>query len=119
MSKINIFKTPNPEKQELLKMLWDSKRRVWRTIAKKLSKRRKDQVVVNLSKINRLGNANETIVVPGKVLASGFLEKKILLAAHSISYSCIEKIKASKSEYISIEELMKRNPEGKKIKIIC
>jgi len=30
MSKVDIYKTPNPEKQELLKNLWNSKRRVWR-----------------------------------------------------------------------------------------
>ena len=118
MPKINIYKTPNPEKQELLKNLWNSKRRVWRSVAEKLSKRRKDHVVVNLGKINLRGKANETIVVPGKVLALGNLDKKILLAAYTFSEDCKEKVKKAKGECISIQELMKRNPEGKNVKII-
>ena len=118
MPKINVFKTPNPEKQNLLKTLWNSKRRIWRNIAKKLSKPKKDHIIVNLGKINRLGKPNETIVVPGKVLATGKLEKKIILAAYAFSDECKEKISKVKGEYISIQELMKRNPEGKDIRII-
>ena len=118
MPKIDIYKTPNPEKQELLKNLWNSKRRVWRALAKKLAKRRKDQISVNLAKINKLAKANQTVVIPGKVLALGDLDKKLLLAAFAFSNDCAEKVKKANGECISIQELMKRNPEGKDVKII-
>lgn len=118
MPKIDIFKTPNPEKQELLKDLWKSNRRIWRTVAKKLAKRRKDQISVNLSKINKLGRENETVIIPGKVLALGDINKKLLIAAYSFSNDCFEKVKKAKGECITIQELMKRNPEGKNIRII-
>ena len=118
MPKIDIFKTPNPDKQELLKKLWSTKRRIWRTVAKKLSNRRKDNVIVNLGRINKLANPNETIVVPGKVLASGDLDKKIILAAYAFSNDCEEKVKKAKGECISIQKLMEKNPEGNNVKII-
>ncbi|MHA1379052.1 MAG: 50S ribosomal protein L18e [Candidatus Helarchaeota archaeon] len=118
MPKIDIYKTPNPEKQELLKNLWNSKRRVWRAIARNLAKRRKDQITVNLGKINKFGKENGTIVVPGKVLSLGDLDKKLIIAAYSFSNVCIEKVKKAKGECITIQELMKRNPEGKNVKII-
>ncbi|MHA1300429.1 MAG: hypothetical protein ACTSO9_13500 [Candidatus Helarchaeota archaeon] len=53
-----------------------------------------------------------------QVLALGTLDKKILLAAYSFSNDCEEKIKKVKGECISIQELIKRNPEGKNVKII-
>ncbi|NVM02416.1 MAG: 50S ribosomal protein L18e [Candidatus Helarchaeota archaeon] len=118
MPKIDIFKTPNPDKQDLLKKLWSTKRRVWRTVAKTLSKRRKDHIIVNLGRINRLVKPNETIVVPGKVLATGDLNKKIVLAAYAFSNDCEEKVKKVKGECITIQKLMERNPEGKNVKII-
>lgn len=116
MPKIDIFKTPNPEKQNLLKILWASKRRIWRNVARQLARPRKNQAAVNLGRINRLVKPNETIVVPGKVLALGNLDKKITLAAFTFSEGCKEKV--TDSEFISIQELFSRNPEGKNIRII-
>ena len=59
----------------------------------------------------------EIIVVPGKVLSMGDLTKKITVAAYQFSENAEEKINAV-GKAISIRQLMKENPKGKRIRII-
>jgi len=90
----------------------------WKRVYELLSRPTRKRVVVNLSKINRYAKEGEIVVVPGKVLGSGDLEKKVMIAAFAFSYSALEKIQQSGSEALHISELVKRNPEGKGLKII-
>ena len=64
---------------------------IWKDIAKRLEKPRKNYAVVNLSKINRHANVNDTIVVPGKVLSAGTIEKSVTVAALGFSETAFEK----------------------------
>lgn len=57
-------------------------------------------------------------MIPGKVLSSGSLTKKITVAAWAFSEKAKEKIQKAGGECISIEELIKRNPKGSNIRII-
>ncbi|MHC1610989.1 MAG: 50S ribosomal protein L18e [Candidatus Methanospirareceae archaeon] len=90
---------------------------LWRDIAKRLEKPRRHYAEVNLSKINRYSTANDTIVVPGKVLSMGVIEKPVTVAALGFSKKAYEKI-SSRGRCVSIEELMKTNPRGSGVKII-
>jgi len=91
---------------------------IWKRIASDLERPTRQRREVNLSRINRHAKANETIIIPGKVLSSGSLDKKITIAAWQFSQAALEKIKESKSTPISIEELMKKNPKGQKVRIL-
>jgi len=94
---------------------------IWRDIAKRLEKPRRHYAEVNLSKINRYSNANDMIVVPGKVLSAGAIDKPVTIAALSFSKKVREKVDidaGSAGKCISIEELMTTNPKGSGIKII-
>jgi len=98
---------------------------IWRDIAKRLEKPRRNYATVNLSKINRYSCANDTILVPGKVLSAGTLENPITVAALGFSKKAFEKITEpaegkvkSKGRCISIEDLAKDNPKGTGVKII-
>jgi large subunit ribosomal protein L18e len=73
---------------------------------------------VNLSRINRYTQRGNTIVVPGKVLASGTLNHAVTVAAFSASEKAKEKLKAIKAKYVSIPELVEKNPKGSNVKII-
>lgn len=73
---------------------------------------------VNLSRINRFTKENEFIVVPGKVLGSGELDHPLTIAAYKFSSSALSKINDSKSKAITINELIKNEIKGKKIRII-
>jgi len=92
---------------------------LWRDIAKRLEKPRRDYATVNLSKINRYSLANDTIIVPGKVLSAGEIEKPVTIAALGFSKKASEKINSQvKCKCVGIEELMEINPKGSGVKII-
>ena len=108
----------NHPKQELIEMLWKTKRRIWRKVAKELSKKNQYHVETNLHRINKHTKPNETVLVPGKVLSDGELDHRILIAAHAFSQAAREKLLRSKSKLMTIKELLDENPKGKNIKIM-
>jgi large subunit ribosomal protein L18e len=103
---------------ELKKTSIENDVRVWKRIATDLQGPVRSRAAVNLSKIDKHSKEGETVIVPGKVLSMGILTKKMTIAAYKFSGQAIEKIKASGSKAISIQELAKKNPKGSKIRII-
>lgn len=103
--------------RKLIRDLWKTKRRIWRKISKKLSSPKRNRVEANLNRINKKTKQNDVIVIPGKVLGIGDLKHKLTIACLDYSKSAKEKITASGSKLISIEELLEQNPEGKKVKV--
>ncbi len=61
---------------------------------------------VNLSKLDRLVKESESIIVPGKVLGSGVMNKKIKIAAIDFSASAVEKLNTAKCEIVGIDEML-------------
>lgn len=90
---------------------------IWKRIATDLEMSTNQRRIVNLSKIDRYCSDGDIVVVPGKVLSMGELTKKVTVAAYSFSGNAFEKInKVGKAIYI--DELVKKNPKGSKVKII-
>ena len=106
-----------PDLIRITLLLKKQKKPFWLAVANLLLKPRRNKVAVNLTKINKLTKANDSVIVPGKVLSSGELEHNVTIAAFSSSKETQEKIKA-KGKLITIEELLKQNPQGKNVKII-
>lgn len=104
--------------QDLKKKSWENEAPIWRDIAKRLEKPTKARVVVNLSRIDRYANENDTVIVPGKLLAAGEITKKVKIAAYGFSQGAIEKVVAAGGECVSIESLVESNPNGTNIKIL-
>jgi large subunit ribosomal protein L18e len=104
--------------QDLKKKSWENEAPIWRDIAKRLEKPTKARVVVNLSRIDRFANENDTVLVPGKLLAAGEITKKVKVAAYNFSANAVEKITAAGGECLSIEALAQQNPTGKNVKIM-
>ena len=112
-------KSSNIYHHRLIRILWKSKRRIWREAVRWLKKPKSQQIVINIKRINQVTKENDIIIVPGKVLGHGDFNHKInSIAALSFSESAKNKIINNKSIVESIEELYKRNPEGKNVKII-
>ncbi len=59
-----------------------------------------------------------TILVPGKVLSNGELDKKVNVVALKFSAKAQEKIESAGGECISIDEIIETNPKGSNIRII-
>lgn len=102
---------------DLKKLSIEQKAAVWKRIALELERPTRAHRVVNLTKIEKYGNDNEIIIVPGKVLAGGELSKKIIVVAHNFSRDAADKI-AKKGSIMSIEDAMKKYPKGNNLKII-
>lgn len=90
----------------------------WKEIAEILSGPRKNRKNMNLEEIDKISQGGETIVIPGKVLSQGELNKKIKIVALNFSEKAKEKLLKTKSEVSSIIEEIKKNPKGNKVKII-
>ena len=91
---------------------------VWQSISKALEKPRRRRAEINLSKIARYTEKNETVVVAGKVLSAGELTDPVTVAALSFSARAKQKIEAAKGRAISIEELVAENPSGSGVRIL-
>lgn len=89
------------------------------TIAEKLNKPSRRRAEINVSKINRYASEGETVIVPGKVLSVGLMEKKVTVAAWRFSEQATEKIEKAGGKCISISELLKTNENGKGVRILC
>lgn len=115
-------KSTNPEILQLIKYLKTQSREkdacIWLDVAEYLSKPSRQRVAVNLSKINRNSEASGTVVVPGKILASGSLDHAVTVAAFDASDKAKAKLADAKATYLSITELVETNPKGSNVKII-
>ncbi len=87
-------------------------------VAKILAMPRKKWASANLSDIDKLVKEGEKVFVPGKVLSSGELTKKVKIISWNASEKAIEKIKSSKSEFIYLQEELKTNKDLKGVRII-
>lgn len=90
-----------------------------RDISEKLNKPRRQRIEVNLADIERNTNEGDVVIIPGVVLGYGELNKPITISAWKFSRSALEKIKKSKSNAITIKELVSKNPRGTGVKILC
>ena len=103
---------------ELKKRSNEQSVKLWKRIALDLEKPTRNRRAVNLSRINRNTKENEVIVVPGKVLGSGMLNHKLTISAYQFSEQAKDKIEKAGAKIVSLLDISKDKPDGKKIKII-
>lgn len=112
----------NPNHIELINKLYEKSKSegaaIWKDVAKRLSKANRQTAEVNLSDIARHASADETVLIAGKVLSNGTLDKKVNVVAFKFSAKAQEKIEKAGGKCISIEEIMESNPKGSNITIM-
>ncbi|MBI2449015.1 50S ribosomal protein L18e [Candidatus Pacearchaeota archaeon] len=106
----------NPELVKLVRKLRKSKG--WIGVANILSYPRRKKIEKNIDELNKEAEENITIVVPGKVLGGGDVNKKIKVVAFSFSKEALRKLKGKHCEALSIEEELNKNHDGKGLKIL-
>ena len=89
---------------------------IWRDAARYLAAPHSTETEVNVGHLSRLGDG--PVVVPGKVLGTGPIDRKLVVGAFSFSSSARRKIEAAGGEALSIEEFLKRFPEGSGVKLV-
>lgn len=119
---VKIQRKTNPRTPELIMALKEGARQneaaIWRDVAKRLEKPGRNYAQVNLSKINRYAKSGETVLVAGKVLGAGLLEKAVTVAAYNFSATAMEKITELGGKCLTIEQIMEENPKGSGIRIL-
>ncbi|MCL2147800.1 MAG: 50S ribosomal protein L18e [Methanomassiliicoccaceae archaeon] len=91
---------------------------LWRDIALRLEKPKRNWAEANLSKLERYAKEGDTVIVPGKVLAAGSVTKSMTVAAYSFSAAAAAGIAAAGGTTMTIRELMDANPEGSRVRIM-
>jgi len=85
-------------------------------LAKRLSGPARFQTKVNLDELDKL--KEDSILVAGKVLGNGDINKKISIAALGFSGSAIEKLKKKGCEIKTIKQEIEKNKKLEGVKII-
>ena len=102
----------------LVKVSRENSSTMWRDIAERLSGGSRRYASINVGKINRLSNDGDIVIVPGSVLGSGIINKKVTLSALKISKSAMEKLQKSGSSFKPIKQFATENPKVKNPKIL-
>ena len=90
---------------------------VWSDVADRLEKPLSTHAEVNLGRIERYAQESETVVVPGKVLGSGVLQKEVDVAAVNFSGTAQTKIEQV-GDTMKLEEALEQNPDGSNVRVI-
>ncbi len=118
-----MAKRTGPQNLELQALIRDLKKlgskekiKLWKRIAKDLERPTRIRRKVNLYKFKVL-RKDEIGIVPGNVLSLGEYNKKNVVAGFKFSDAARNKINKN-GKAVSIQQLIKENPKGKKVRII-
>ena len=89
---------------------------IWKAVAKGMNRPRSQRFEVDLSRLERFAEENETILVPGIVLGQGQLKKRLRVAAVRFSTEARKKIEKAGGKCLAIEEVSMEEPS--KIRIM-
>jgi large subunit ribosomal protein L18e len=90
---------------------------IWREAARLLASGNATWPEVNVGRLSRAVEAS-AVFVPGKVLGTGTLEKKLNVGAFSFSASARSKIERAGGKTFSVEEFVKKYPEGSGVALV-
>ena len=111
-------KKTNPILNEFLASAEGSKAKFWQAVARNLKRPRRTTYEVNLYSLQHAADPELTNVVPGIVLGSGEVTKKLNVAAWKFSASAKQKIEKVGGKCISLEHLWETNKDGKGVKLV-
>lgn len=84
----------------------------WKKAEKALSRPVRARAGMNISRLSRITEPNQSVVVADKVLGDGKLSHPLSIAAKGFSKSAVAAIKKAGGKIVTIEELKKGNPSG-------
>jgi large subunit ribosomal protein L18e len=91
---------------------------IWHVASLLLSNPATNQVEVNIGRLSRVAKDTHALFVPGKVLGTGVIDKKVVVGAFSFSSTAKSKIHASGGSALSVEEFLKKFPNGSGVKLV-
>ncbi|MGA8542917.1 MAG: 50S ribosomal protein L18e [Thermoplasmata archaeon] len=119
----SAFREKNPELHrvvvELRRAAHAHAAPIWGAVADRLERARHQGTPVNVGHLERLAEAEEWVVVPGKLLADGPLSKPLTVGALSYSSEARTKVHAAGGTALSISELLKARPDGTGVRLLA
>ena len=109
-------KTKKKTNPELVKTILLAKKNNHLKLANKLSGPTRQQVRVNLNELDEI--KENSILVPGKILGEGEINKKITISALGFSEQARNKLKKAGCEIKTIRQEIESNPDLKGVKVI-
>ena len=91
---------------------------LWRSIATRLEGPSRNWPSVNISKLEYNINKNGKAIIPGKLMGTGIITKKMTVAAYSFTTSAKDKIQSAGGKCLTYNELIKSVPKGTNIVVI-
>lgn len=91
---------------------------IWTEASAMLNRPTSLRVEVNVGRLSRISDDGSALLVPGKVLGWGTVDKKLVVGAFSFSSAAREKIEGSGGSAISIEEFVKKYPKGSGARLV-
>lgn len=95
-----------------------SKAPIWKELERRISGPRSNRSEVNLGTLAQVTKVNEIVIVPGKLLGTGNIGHKLTVCAFAVSEQAARKVGQVGGKVITLEELIKKYPEGKGVRII-
>lgn len=96
----------------------EEKAPIWGEASRLLAGATKNRVEINVGRMSRIAAEGEALFVPGKVLGTGVMDKKLTVGAFSFSDSARAKLEGAGGSALSIEEFLKKYPKGSGVKIV-
>ncbi|MEN2999611.1 MAG: 50S ribosomal protein L18e [Acidilobaceae archaeon] len=90
----------------------------WIAVAEELESPARRRAEVNLSRVNRYSEEGEMVVVPGAVLGTGRVEKRVTVAALRFTRTAKEKLAAAGCSAMTLKEALEKNPKAQRVRII-
>ena len=103
---------------ELKRMARENDAPIWRDVARRLEGPARNWAEVNVSRVSKYAEDNDTIVIPGKLLGAGDIDKKVTIATYKASRSAVKKVESAGGKVIGIPELAGQNPRGSGVRIM-
>lgn len=91
---------------------------IWKDLESRIAGPRSNRSEVNLARLAQVTKASEVVMVPGKILATGSLGHKLTVCAFSISEAAAKKIGEVGGKVVTLEDLIKKHPDGSGVRII-
>ena len=112
----------NPELLDTIRFLkvsaMENKAKIWAVTAESLSAHRGRRAVLNLNHISRASKRDALVLVPGKVLASGYMKHPVTVGAFQFSQAAKTKIEQAGGKCIAIKDFVGKYPKGSNVLIL-
>ena len=112
----------NPELLETIRFLKikarENKAKIWSVAAEQLSRPRRGRASLDLNHIARASKPDSLVLVPGKVLASGYIKHPVTVGAFQFSHVARSKIEQAGGKCVRIQDFVDKYPKGSNVHLL-